>query len=105
MRISVNTWFSLPRLGTQVFSDLMRARVQYDSKLGFKIGTSTNIARALQILSEALEEPVVIAKTCFICDKPMGTDQKKDAVICSECLSSKDAYALYTMKFVQLMDA
>ncbi len=104
-RISPNVWFSLPRLGSQVFSDLMRTRIQYDSKLGFKINSSTNVSKALRILSDALGEPVVIAAPCFVCGKPLGEDQKKDAVVCSDCVGSEDAYALYTMKFVELMDS
>jgi hypothetical protein len=103
-RLAINTWFSLPRLGSQVFSDLMRSRIQYDPKLGFKITSSTNVSRVLQILSEALGEPVGIMTSCFICEKPLGREQKKDAVVCSECLASDDAYAMYTMKFVRHMD-
>jgi hypothetical protein len=83
----------------------MRSRVQYDSKLGFKFTSSTNVPKALQILSDALDDQVITATSCFICEKALGSEEKKDAVVCSECLSSKDAYALYTMRFVQLMDA
>lgn len=104
-KITQNVWFSLPRLGSQVFSDLMRTRIQYDPKLGFRITSSTNVTRALQILSDALGEPVTLATACFICSKPLGQDEKKDAIVCQECLDSENAYALYTMKFVQLMDS
>jgi hypothetical protein len=82
----------------------MRSRVQYDSKLGFRFNQSTNITKATRILSDALGEEVAIAKKCFICEKPLDSE-RKDASVCSECIASDDAYALYTMKFVELMDA
>jgi hypothetical protein len=104
MRVSMNKWFSLPRLGREVFSDLMKSRVKYDTKFGFKITSETDVPRALSILSHALDQPVELASSCFICDKPLGENEKEGAVICLECAKEENAYSLYTMKFATLMD-
>lgn len=103
-RIAENTWFSLPRLGRDVFAELMRARVKYDTKLGFKFTSETDIPRALSILRRALDQQVELEARCFICDNPLGEAEEPGAVICAECERKENAYALYTMKFASLME-
>ena len=102
-QIAINRWFSLPRLGKDVFSDLMKARVKYDTKLGFKLTESTDLRRALVVLSSALNEPVEIEKSCFICTGPLLSD-RSGAVICESCEAKENAYAIYTMKFASLAE-
>src|SRR5579875_913116 len=103
-RIPQNKWFSLPRLGRDVFSELMRARVKYDTKFGFKFTPETDVQKALTTLSKALEEQVELESCCFICGKPLGTDDKPGAILCADCVNLEDAYALYTMKFAKIID-
>ena len=105
MRIPKNAWFSLPRLGRDVFSDLMKARVKYDTKFGFKITDGTDIARALDILSRALDQSVELESSCFICDRPFDKNDEPGSVICSSCRKEEDVYDLYTMKFASLLDS
>ena len=105
MRIAKNTWFSLPRLGRDVFSNLMRARVKYDTKFGFKVTDGTDIPRALDILSGALDQAVELESACFICDRPLDKDDEPGSVICATCKRGENVYDLYTMKFASLLDS
>ncbi len=82
----------------------MRARIRYDTKFGFKITPETDVSRALEILSRALDQRVELEKSCFICDKAIGEEEKPDAAICQQCRSKEDAYSLYAMKFATLME-
>jgi hypothetical protein len=104
LRIASNKWFSLPRLGKDTFSDLMKARVKYDTKFGFKITPETDIPRALSILSKALDQTVELESFCFICDKPLREGDESRSAVCGECKCRDDAYALYTMKFASLVE-
>lgn len=104
LKIALNKWFRLPQLGREVFSDLMKSRVKYDSKFGFQFTPSTNITRAIAILSTALDENVELSKNCFICDNTLGDDDLPEATVCSQCAKSENAFDLYAMKFAKLMN-
>ena len=58
MKILVGGWFSLPRLGTDVFSLLVRQQgVVYDKGMGcFKFDSGTDIAAAVRTISAATGE-------------------------------------------------
>ncbi len=43
MKITIGGWFKLPRLGTAVFSGLMKAGVKYDRESGFMLSSDTDI--------------------------------------------------------------
>jgi hypothetical protein len=106
MKIALNKWFRLPQLGKEVFSDLMKARVKYDTKFGFQFTSATNVLRAAAILSAALGEDVELSKTCFICDNTIDEGEEYlDATVCSECLKNENALDLYVMKFAKLMES
>ncbi|HVB12925.1 MAG TPA: hypothetical protein VNE86_07310 [Nitrososphaerales archaeon] len=104
MRIALNKWFRLPQLGRDVFSDLMKAKVKYDTKFGFQFTSATNIPRAIAVLSNALGVEVDLSRSCFICDNALDEDSSPDATICQSCLENKDAFDLYKMKFAKLME-
>ncbi|MHB2037591.1 MAG: hypothetical protein ACYCPW_12755 [Nitrososphaerales archaeon] len=104
MRIALNKWFRLPQLGKDVFSDLMKAKVKYDTKFGFQFTSATNVTRALAVLSNALGDEVELSRACFICDTVLEEDSSPDATICRSCLENKDAFDLYIMKFAKLME-
>jgi hypothetical protein len=104
MRIALNKWFSLPRLGRETFADLMKARVKYDTKLGFKFTGETDVSRALHVLSKALDQAVELKSSCFICEQPLEETEPQGATICGVCLAKDDAYTLYTMRFASLIE-
>ncbi|MBI5133513.1 MAG: hypothetical protein HZA83_02260, partial [Thaumarchaeota archaeon] len=60
IRIMLGNWFNLPRVGSDVFSKLMRqARLKYDrEKRMFLVEQETNIAALVSILKEALKDDV-----------------------------------------------
>jgi hypothetical protein len=99
----MNSWFPLPWIGKDVYADLMKAKVKRDARLGFCFTAETNVPRALTILTNALNEPVELARSCFICEKPLEESDEK-ASICSECRSNADSYDIYVMKFAKLME-
>jgi hypothetical protein len=107
VKIVLNSWFTLPWVGKEVYADLMKAKVKRDTRLGFCFTSETNVARALSVLSTALEEPVELARACFICDRPLD-DSKNDeemTTICKECEHGADSYDYYIMKFAKLMES
>lgn len=81
----------------------MKAKVKRDAKLGFCFTSDTNVPRALAVLSAALDEPVELARSCFICDKPLDESEEADS-ICKQCASASDSYDIYVMKFAKLME-
>ena len=50
MRILVGGWFSLPRVGRDVFSLLMKQGVAYDKDLGFKSQSQKNRRLHLSVI-------------------------------------------------------
>jgi len=104
LRIVLNSWFQLPWVGKEVYADLMKAKVKRDARLGFSLTSQTNVPRALSILSAALNETVELAKSCFICDRPLDEATTETNSICAECLAGPDSYDIYVMKFAKLME-
>jgi intein/homing endonuclease len=71
-RIVVGGWFDLPRLGTEVFSTLVRKQgVVYDKSMGFKFDSGTDLKGAVRTLRSAGVE-VELTLRCFVC-VPGGT--------------------------------
>lgn len=81
----------------------MKAKVNYDSKFGFRFTSQTNVPRAITILSSALGEEVEVTKICFICGDSIEA-VLMDASICNKCQERDDAYDLYMMQFAKLME-
>ena len=68
-RIVVGGWFDLPRLGTEVFSALVRKQgVVYDKSTGFKFDSGTDLQGAVRTLRSAGVE-VELTLRCWICGK------------------------------------
>jgi hypothetical protein len=82
----------------------MKAKVKRDTRLGFCFTSETNVPRALSVLSTALDEQVELARSCFICDKPLDESLSESDTICKECASGEDSYDIYVMKFAKLME-
>ena len=106
----MNTWFKPPWLGGDVFPSLKQAGVDYEKGKGFRFTSSTNVLRAVSILSDALGEEVEVegfgkGKPCFICGEPVPEKEgEEQRAICDECVKNEDAYSLYVLKFQELMD-
>lgn len=69
MRILVGGWFTLPRLGTEDFRDLMKQGVKYDRTMGFKMEPGTDLEGAVRVIAAATGEEVELTLRCFICGK------------------------------------
>jgi hypothetical protein len=68
-RILVGGWFDLPRLGTEVWSTLVRKQgVAYEKSTGFKFDSTTDIPAAVRTLLSAGVE-VELALRCYVCGK------------------------------------
>lgn len=68
-RVLLGSWFSLPVVGREYFTALMRQGVKYDKALGFKMDSETEVGPALRTLRAALGEDVELSLRCFICGK------------------------------------
>ena len=69
-RILVGGWFDLPRLGTEVWSTLVRKQgVVYDKSTGFKFDAATDLQAAVRTLLSAGVE-VELTLRCYVCGKP-----------------------------------
>ena len=68
-RVSMGGWFDLPRLGTEVWSALVRKQgVVYDKSTGFKFDAGTDLQGAVRTLRSAGVE-VELTLRCFVCGK------------------------------------
>ena len=108
IRILLGNWFNLPRVGSEVFSKLMRqARLRYDREKGmFLVEPETNISILTAILKDALKDDVVIELPCFVCEKSAGCGDCEyldicdrtivsNQCMCKECFEKKEAYERY----------
>jgi hypothetical protein len=109
--------FSLPRLGPDVFSKLMRqARLKYDrEKRMFMVEPSTNVTALVAILKEALNDDIIIELPCFLCGKSAGCAECEFIDVCdrasvsNQCIckpcSEKGAYKQYCNRFLERLEA
>ncbi len=107
IRLQRNIPFKLPRLGSDTFSKLMRAKLKYDKKNStFEITDDTEITSIISILSNVLNKEVVLELECIICSKSTNCaeceyadvcDRSKVSsyCICRECIDNGDAYENY----------
>ncbi|MCS7116947.1 MAG: hypothetical protein RMJ31_06240 [Nitrososphaerota archaeon] len=108
MKIVLDEWFRLPKLGSDDFIKLVKeANLKYESKYGFKADINTNLPMVASILKSVLGKDVEFAIKCFICGKVIKCrlcdyDDICDKLrispkcICNECEKKNDLYALYT---------
>ena len=115
MKILVGGWFTLPRLGTDVFSALMRQGVVYDKKLGFKLYSATDMELAVRTISSALGEEVELMVRCFVCGEVACVgcpyievcDRRKVSplCLCEKHSPEKGVYELYQKTFADISGA
>lgn len=114
MKIPIGEHFKLPLMGKDAFIKLTReVGLKYDSKEGFVITPKTRLDLLVPILQEALKEDVSFVLKCFTCGNvtPCETcvynsvcDRKavSPACICDSCRDKKDAFPLYSEKFIEI---
>jgi hypothetical protein len=105
LRILIGGWFTLPRLGTEEFSRLMKQGVKYDRVMGFKMGAETDLESAVRTIKSAVGEEVELMVRCFICGKEACDgcsylkmcDKRKvsSLCLCAEHSPEKGVYDLY----------
>ena len=109
MKITIGDWFTLPRLGSEVFSALMKQGVAYDKRRGFRLDSATDIALAARTIGSALGEEVELVVECFICGEqacpgcPYVEVCDRRAVspqcLCERHAPEKGVYGLYVETF------
>ena len=108
-RILVGGWFDLPRLGTDVFSTLVRKQgVAYDKSTGFKFDSATDLQGAVRTLQAAGVE-VELTLRCYVCGKeacpgcPYLSSCDRAGVstycLCADHAPEKGVFGLYTKTF------
>lgn len=113
MKILIGGWFKLPRLGTQVFSALMKQGVIYDTANGFMLSSGTDIESAVKTIGNALAEPVELSVRCFVCLKVACAgcpyfevcDRRRvsSMCLCAEHSAQKDIYETYQTTFLSTL--
>jgi hypothetical protein len=105
VKVMLDSWFSLPRLGTAHFSALMKQGVKYDKDLGFKIDSATDVPGAMGTLRSALGEEVDLTLRCFVCGREAcpgcsysaSCDRTKvsPVCLCADHFSGSDSFETY----------
>ena len=101
MKIKLESWTWLPRLGTDAFRELMRIGVKYEKKRGFYIPAAVDLQSVANIIGSATGKPVIFIFNCYICGKETDCleceykwacriETTSGRCICSECARSSD---------------
>ncbi|MEM4311004.1 MAG: hypothetical protein QXX95_01265 [Nitrososphaerales archaeon] len=107
MKIVLNEWFKLPRLGKETFIKLMSIGVKYDKTKGFLVNEGTNLLSFSSVIKEALREEVEfypkcaideLVTPCDICAYREVCDRKEisSKCLCDECYNNRDIFTFYT---------
>ena len=109
LKIVVGNRFNLPRLGTDVFSALMKAGVDYEKGGGFIFTAETNLQTATRTIESATGERIELSVKCFVCLKescpscPFEATCDRCAVsptcLCDEHSAAEDAFGTYSRNF------
>lgn len=117
MELIVDEWFALPRLGTSLFTKLVReANLQYDRSRGFKADARADLSLVASLLEAALSEKVEIVLRCFVCANRVecGTctyrgvcDRRRvsSKCICDACRGGEKSYEFYVRQFTTLWES
>jgi hypothetical protein len=109
MKVVIGNWFNLPRLGTDVFSALMKAGVKYEKGMGFMLAAETDIGAASRTIEKATGESVELSVRCFVCAREACPSCSLRAIcdrrtvspacLCEEHFLADDAYEVYVKTF------
>ncbi len=115
LRILVGSWFSLPRVGRDVFSLLLKQGVAYDKTMGFKFDSGTDLQAAVRTVSAATGDEVELTLRCFVCGReacagcPYLPSCDRAAVstlcLCADHAPEKSVFELYARTFDVLLRA
>jgi hypothetical protein len=113
VRILVGGWFTLPRVGRDVFSLLMKQGVVYDKELGFKFDSATDVQAAVRTVSSATGEEVELTLRCFVCGQPAcqgcpynsSCDRTRVSTLClcSDHAPEKSVFGVYSKTFDMIL--
>lgn len=101
MKIKLENWIWLPKLGTDAFKELMKVGVKYDKKKGFYIPATVDLQSVASIIGRSTGKPVSFTFSCYICGKETDCldceykwacriEMTSGRCICSECAKSSD---------------
>jgi len=107
VRVKLDEWTRLPRLGTDAFKELMKAGARYEGGRGFLIPRGADLQRIRRAISGALGgAPVEFEFRCMLCGRETSCedceyhdvcsiDETSALCICSSCARSAsfEAYA------------
>jgi hypothetical protein len=109
LELVIGSWFNLPRLGTDVFASLMKARVRYEKGKGFMFGPETDVRAASRTIERATGEAVGLSVRCVLCGVeccPSCTYRAvcdrtvvSPACLCGEHVTGSDAFGAYVKMF------
>jgi hypothetical protein len=108
VKITVGSWFRLPRLGKEAFASLMKYGVTYDKTMGFRIDHQADIESVVRIISSAIDEEIELSVSCLVCGKEACLkcpyqdvcDRSKVSTFClCDVHSSSDALVIYKKIF------
>jgi hypothetical protein len=108
VRIPLDTWVNLPRLGKEAFKELMKAGVEYTTGKGFFIRSSVDLQSARHVISAAVGGDVYFLFRCYVCGNEAScadcsyrgvcsVEQVGGRCICLEC--SHEDLGAYTKKW------
>ncbi|MDA4128082.1 MAG: hypothetical protein OK422_01245 [Thaumarchaeota archaeon] len=113
MKLVLGGWFRLPRLGSDVFSALMKQGVRYDRELGFKLGHESDVESAVKTISGALGEDMELSLMCLVCSNEacpscpyaVTCDRRKVSPIClcGEHARGPGAFHTYVSTFASML--
>ncbi len=83
VRIPLDTWVNLPRLGKDAFRDLMKAGVEYSTGKGFLLRPSADLSSAKQIISSATGGEVYFIFKCIVCGAEASCADCRYREVCS----------------------
>jgi hypothetical protein len=108
IRIALDTWVNLPRLGKEAFKELMKAGVEYTTGKGFFIQSGIDLQSAKRVISAAVGGNVYFLFRCYVCGSEASCGDCSYRDICSVenvggkcvCLKcSQDALDSYRTKW------
>ncbi|BBE41592.1 hypothetical protein [Conexivisphaera calida] len=84
IKVKLDEWVRLPRLGTEAFKELMRAGVRYDTGRGFLVPRGADLLRIKRAISGALTgAPVEFEFKCVLCGREMSCEDCEYHDVCS----------------------
>ncbi len=102
VKVKLDEWVRLPRLGTDAFKELMRSGVRYESGKGFLVPHDADLQRVKRAISGALNgAPVFFEFRCMLCGREMSCEDceyygscsiesSSPACVCEDCARSAD---------------